>query len=738
MSPPPPPTGPSRRRFLKATGWVAAGVTVVYLVGRRYVPVLPSSSSPGPDDGVAWLQVRGDGRIAMLSPAHELGQGSSTGLAQIAAEELNVAVDDVAVSFPSTRDVSRMRFTTGSQAIALHARPVARAAAALREDLRRRAAGLIGVEPASLTDAPGGFAAADGRTLAYADIVRGEPVVLDAGKLPEARLYTFDAVRPHRLIGRAAPLVQARDVVTGRPVFTADLRLPDMVYGRAVQSPVAGARITAVDVGRARAVPGVVEVVVDRARHFVGVVAATPSAVGRALAEVKVTWDRPTAFTATDIDRLIDVDRALGAGRLEHRIVDDDLAAAVAWGVDLRVDLPILHHAAQEPRSAVVRFGERDGVEVVDIWTGSQDVFVNQKKAAAELGWSVDRVAVHAMRVGGAFGGRALYDVVRDALLLGLAVRRPIKVEWSRADEFVADRTRPPSSHRVRIGADARGRITDWWHAAVSGHVLLTEILAPPWLLPPLRLAIADFGATRGIEAPYAATRRRIELSDVELPIHVGQWRSLGATPNNIAIEMAIDELALRLGHDPVALRLANLAPDKARLSACLAKVRELCEARPRPPQAGFGRGYAAGIYHDHSYVAVAFDVAVDRAAGEVRVVRACCAQDTGLAVNPDQISAQIEGCIMMAIGQVLMEAAPIGRGGIAARRFGDYPTPTLGHTPEIEIAILSDPAVAPAGVGETALVAAVPALANAIRDATGYRPTRLPIRQADLRRPAP
>ena len=176
-----------------------------------------------------------------------------------------------------------------------------------------------------------------------------------------------------------------------------------------------------------------------------------------------------------------------------------------------------------------------------------------------------------------------------------------------------------------------------------------------------------------------------------------------------------------------------------ARLAACLSKVREQCEAKPRASQSGFGRGYACGIYHDHSHVAVAFDVLVVRQDRRVRVLRACCAQDVGLVINPDQVRAQIEGNVMMAIGQVLMEQAPIAdlpQGGIAAQRFSDYLTPTLADAPEFEIALIGDPAVAPAGVGETALIAAVPALANAIRDATGFRAARLPLRFDDL--PAP
>jgi len=729
--------GFTRRGVLIATGWTAAGLTVAYLVGRKFFPIFPSTTDPDANAGAAWLQVRPDGRIAMLCPVHELGQGSSIALAQIAAEELGVAVADIDVKLPNTAEIPAMRFTTGSQSIATHARPMARAAAALREALRHRAARQLGVAPAALTDGVAGFTVADGRTVAYRDLVRGTPVVLDGAALPDAPLYTFDSEREHRQVGRSATPLQARDIVTGRPVFAADVRLPGMAYGRAVQAPLAGARIVEVDDAAARASPGVIAVVVDRERGFAGVVAETPGALAGALELLKVRWDRPAPFTQADLDRAVDVDVALARGKLERRIVDDELRAEGPWDIDLRLDLPVLHHAAQEPRSAVARFTGNGEREIVEVWAGSQDSFVNQKKAAAELGWPAERVILHTMRVGGAFGGRAIYDVVREAVLLARAAARPVKVEWSRRDEFFGDRNRPPSSHRVRIKVDAQGRITDWWHAVVSGHVLLSELLAPPWLLPALRLAMADFGATRGIQSHYAAARRRIEFSDVELPIHVGQWRSLGATPNNCAIECAVDELARKLGRDPVEFRLANLAPANARLAACLTKVRELCEARPRPAQPGFGRGYACGIYHDHSYVAAAFDVLVDRQRKQIKVLRAVCAQDVGLVINPDQVRAQIEGNVMHAIGQVLMERAPVADGSMAARRFRDYPTPTLADAPEIEVALIGDTSNAPSGAGETALITAVPALANALRDAIGLRAARLPVPSADFPEPA-
>ncbi|WP_415714474.1 molybdopterin cofactor-binding domain-containing protein [Roseibium sp.] len=722
----------TRRSLLKGAGVAAAGLTVTYVIGRHFVPILPSLATPD-IDGVAWISVGPDGQISMLSPVHEMGQGSSLGLAQIVAEELNVESSEIKVSFPSTRDVPHMRFTTGSQAIALHARPVADAAARLREELRRKAAAVIDVEPAALADAKGGFFAPEKRFLSYSDAVAGEELTLASESLPTGTSYTFDATHENRQVGHDALQIQAREIVMGAPVFAGDILRPNMVYGRTVQAPAPDARILAVSDKGAGDVSGVIQVIIDKPRRLVGVVAETPASLEEALKRLEVQWDRPGRFSAEEVADRVDVDRALAKGDLEHSLVDEDVDLSSDWTVDLRFDQPILHHAAQEPRTAVAEFSQRDGQEVVDIWTGTQDIFVNQKKAAADLGWSTDRVTVHAMRVGGGFGGRVLYDVVREAVLLAQEVKRPVKVTWSRRDEFLADRTRPPSSHRVQIRTDAHGQISDWRHACVSGYVLLTELMAPQPLLSGMRMVMHDFGAARELKAPYSARARRIEMSDVDLPFHVGGWRSLGAAPNNFAIESAMDELARKLKRDPLDLRMQNLGEERARLRNCLTRLKTICDARPGAPGKGRGRGYACGIYQEHSYVAAAFDVAVDHQRRRIRAEHCTVVMDVGLAVSPDQIRAQIEGCAMMAIGQLWKEAAPVGDGGLSAHGFDDYPIPTMSDVPQFEIDIVDQGSTPPAGVGQAPIIALVPALANALRDATGYRALKLPINFDDI-----
>jgi CO/xanthine dehydrogenase Mo-binding subunit len=306
-----------------------------------------------------------------------------------------------------------------------------------------------------------------------------------------------------------------------------------MLFGRTVRPAVRNAKLVSVDDARAKAIPGVVQVVIDSELDFVGVVCETPGAVNAAIEAIDVAWELPAPFDQRTIDELIDVDAALARGDLEHTPLGDRFDPELAWDVDLRFDVQLQSHAMQEPRAAVARFSHADGRESVEIWTGSQDAFVVQRHAAQDLGVSKDRVIVRQRRMGGGFGGREHYDVERDAARLARAVARPVKVQWSREDEFRAARNRPSSSHRVKLRADERGRLTDWWHAFVSGHIIFARERLPGWRPSPARL-IGDLGVARGSLPPYAADRKRVEYRDTDLPIDLGTWRSLGATPNTL------------------------------------------------------------------------------------------------------------------------------------------------------------------------------------------------------------
>lgn len=361
----------TRRRFLEATGWTAAGVTALYVGGRHVRSMIMSIDVPNEGSGEAWIQILPDGGCRMFCPRAEMGQNSSIGLAQIAAEELNIAVESIDLRLPSSEDIPQVAITAGSVSLAAFSEPTARAAAVLRETLRERAGARGGVGAGSVEDAEGGFMLPGGERVTYGELAAGKAVALDIDRVPDAPLYSFDPERRYRQIGRPAAPHQIEAIVTGAPVYASDVRMPGMSFGRAARPPVRNARLAAIDEANAAGVAGLVKVVVDRGRDFVGVVCETPGAATTALDKLDLRWELPGPIDPEAMESLVDVDAALARGDLEHTPLDGRIGSGATWDVDLRFDVQLQSHAMQEPRAAVARFsGER-----LEIWTGSQDHF---------------------------------------------------------------------------------------------------------------------------------------------------------------------------------------------------------------------------------------------------------------------------------------------------------------------------------------------------------------------------
>ena len=334
--------------------------------------------------------------------------------------------------------------------------------------------------------------------------------------------------------------------------------------------------------------------------------------------------------------------------------------------------------------------------------------------------------------MGGGFGGREYYEVERDAVRLARAVKRPVKVQWMRKDEFTASRSRPASAHRLRIATDNQGNLSDWWHGYVSGYVTLARERLPGWLLPVMRFG-EDSGVVKGAMSPYSAPHQRVEYKDVDLPIDLGVWRSLNGAPAIFAIESAMDELAVQQGLDPVDFKIAQMKGAQPRLQNCLERVRKMSSKRPLSSGAGYGRGFACGIYDGRCFIAVSADVHIDEATQQIKVEHMCCAQDVGMAVNPDQLRSQVESNMAWSVGMALLEKFEVADNDIQSSNFDNYRIPRMTDMPRLDIEIIDQPEIPPAGAGEVAIVAGPPAIANAIRQATGFRALRLPISFADI-----
>ena len=687
-----------RRTFLAAAG---AGLTVTFMVGCT-LPVIPKRPAPKVEDAMSWIRFA-EGRYTLYIPRAEMGQNIATGLKQVACEELGIEWSALEVRLHGSADIRRVRATVGSESIKDFAVPLAQACATLRDAL------------------------AAGQTAGR----------IEARPRPVAELRAFGGTG--RFVGQAVPLEQGAALLRGEPLFAIDVRRLGMLYGRVLRAPVSPelrSTLRAADEVAASAVPGFVALVRDEGltqggSQGLGIVARTPGGLDRIQAALGAQWSVEGRFEQADIDAAIDIDARLrSSGALGRKIHGDRIDAEGAWDVDLRIDIPLAAHAPIQPRAAVAEF-DSDGT--LQLWVGTQDVFYQRDVVARRLGLDESKVVVHGQRVGGAFGGRTICTVELEAALLARAAKAPVKLQWTRAQEYQLGFHRPPSSHRLRARLKD-GRLHTWWHAFASSHILFTNAAMPTWMQ---RLAdiVGDDGVARGAALPYRATVRHTELDVVRLPIFTGPWRGLGAGPNVFAIESTIDECARRAGVDPLQFRLLHI--DDPRLARVLLRVADAArwsEARESAPTGvKRGRGIACGIYKAASYAAVVADVEVDATTGAVSVNRLWCAHDCGRVINPDQVRAQCEGNLVWGIGMVLIERLPVAASAVAANTFADSPIPRFADVPGMSVLIV-DEGEAPSGAGETTIVASGAAVANAIRDATGVRATRLPLASADLK----
>jgi CO/xanthine dehydrogenase Mo-binding subunit len=699
----------SRRHFLRRTGWVAVGTTVFVTTGCGGLPALPTRNDSVGSEILGWLQLTPEGRFRLFDPRAEIGQDAGTGLLQIAADGLGVSPAMVDLVRPDTDAIAPVRSTVGSESIALFAPLVARAGAALEATLRSRAAERLSAEGSTLRATDQGYVVPGGALVTFAALA-GDGEAIRARAIP-------DAATLQRGPSVGAP-VQSKDldaILHARPLYAGDLRLPGMVHARVLRPPRRDARPVAMDDSAARALPGCLGTVEDG--DLVCVLGERSGVLAAAVANTRVTWEGGAALDVDAMRRDLDIDRRLAAGDLEHGVVSGRVEEDVPWPVDLRLSIPFAAHAFLEPRVAVARW--QDGR--LDVWTGTQDAFLVRSALAKAFDLAAQDVSVRPQRTGGAFGGRTLCTVELEAARIARRVGRPVRLQWTREDEFTLGFHRPPSEHRLRARLDASGRISDWWHAFTSGHVLFTSAAMPGWMQTATSL-VPDPGVARGAAPPYAADRTRVEFQDVRLPVPTGPWRGLGAAPNGCAVELLVDALARAAGRDPLRFRLDQLPPEHDRLRHCLARLGALTEAGART---GHAIGHGCAIYKEQSFVAVAAEVT--REAGRPRVTRLWCVHDCGLVVNPDRVRAQIEGNLTWGIGTVLSEALAFDADGPSAQQFDRYAIPRFSDVPPLTVELVESQAP-PSGAAETAIAAAPAAILNAFAALDGAAPRTLPI----------
>ena len=711
----------SRRTFLTRSGWTAAGITIAATVsGCSLVPALPSRNELTETDAFTWLQLKPDGRFLFCSPRQEIGQGISSTLNLVIARELGVALEQVEVIAPDTSIIAQAKSTVGSESIKDFLAPVTEISHIMSGTLRARAALNFGTKPADVTFTGKEFVSGNGSRLSLSELAAGAPILLDPSEAPTATKPLQP--KPPSHLPSSVPTDRIADIVTGAPLFAGDIQLPGLVHGAFMRAPQLGATLSTASFD---AIPQ------DQvlARYFdgerAGLVALTQTTLVEALDLVEATWEikEPTSQEAINTSLAL----VEPVGELEHIVLETAGKPNEQADIDVSISIPFAAHAAIEPRAAVARWSESSG-PTLEIWTGTQDAFYVRSHIAKHFGLSEEEVVVYSQRVGGGFGGRTLCTVELEAALLAKEVGRPVKVQWSRPDEFQEGFHRPPSKHRIKASTNEDGALTDWSHGFKSGHVIFTSAAMPPWMQAVTSFA-SDPGTARGAKMPYAANRAEVAFSDVRMPVNTGPWRGLGAAPNNFAIETAIDQMASNKGLDPLAFRLVNLPPEHKRLSTCLEKVAKNADWQGRSTTDRSARGIACGIYKGETYVAVIADVDIDRETGTFQVTRLTCTHDCGRVINADQVRAQIEGNLIWGLGMAKSEELSVEQGRLSADYLGDYQIPTIANAPIISIELIEPENTAPVGAGEAAIVASGAAIANAVAAFSGHPITELPIR---------
>ncbi|MEM8795394.1 MAG: molybdopterin cofactor-binding domain-containing protein [Pseudomonadota bacterium] len=687
----------NRRAFLKA-----CGIGLVALIGGgagvySAVPVIPRRPEPDLKVAAGWISYR-DGAYVLTLPRAEMGQNIATAMKQIACTELGAPWDAVSVALHDTARPGT-KPTVGSESVMLFTEPLAQACASLREAVA-------------------------------ASLKTGQVDVVSRSR---NELKVFQKAG---LIGHSPVLSQGPEIVTGQPLYAADVDRPGMLFGRVLRAPASTeipSRPLAWNEQAARAVPGFVAIVeeigpaIGQAKGL-GIVAKRPRALDVIADALSVDWEIAGNNPRADLPQAIDVDTALATGPLPH-ISMDGTPEEGSWDVDLRFDIPLAAHGPIEPRAAVADW---DG-ETLRLWAGTQDAFYIRDFVSDAFALSPDAVLVNSCRIGGAFGGKTICTVEAEAAALSINVGAPVKVQWTRAQEYALGFHRPPSSHRIKARLN-EDRITDWDHAQVSSHIMFTAAVVPIWMQRGTDLFAGDGGVERGMAIPYRLGNARAAYDAIRLPVHTGPWRGLGAGTNALATESALDEAAHMAGHDPVAFRLTHI--DDQRLATVLQEVARVSDWADAPKSARkddmrIGRGIACGIYKGVSYAATVAEVMV-APDGQVQVTRLWCTHDCGLIVNPDQVKAQCEGNLIWSLGMVLSDTLPVENGRITAEFFSDAPIPRMSNAPGITVKLVETDAP-PVGAGETAMVSGPGAIANAVFAATGKRPTAFPLAGAEF-----
>jgi isoquinoline 1-oxidoreductase beta subunit len=709
----------SRRDLLTSGLAIGAGLVVGFRLPLR-LPGAAWAQGTGVFAPNQWLRVDRDGVVTIVNSVPEMGQGSLTTMTMIVADELDADWDRIRVEqAPANPKVYGNPVTGspsygGSRGVRDHLEPLRRAGAAARQMLREAGAQEWGVPVSEVETEPGVVIhRPTGRRLVYGQLVDR------AQQLPVPQNPTLKTPAQFRYIGKERNRLDVPAKVTGKAVYGIDVQVPGMLVASIERCPVFGGKAQSFDATAAKAVPGVKHVV--HVSNGVAVVADSFWTATQGRKALKVTWDEgPVArVSSSQISR--DYEALAKQPGLESRKDGDAEAALAAGGKTLEAvyQVPFLEHACMEPMNCTAHV-TRDACTV---WAPTQNPGGTQETAARLVGLPREQVTVNTTFLGGGFGRRGEVDFVVDAVETAKAVGTPVKVIWTREDDIQHSFYRPATHNGLRAALDPQGVPLAWWHRIVGPGLQAQRGRVPAGQVDPTAVSAAR-------DVPYDVPNVRVEWVSKDFGIPVGFWRSVGSSQNAFVVESFIDELANLAGQDPYEYRrkLLGKAPrHKAVLELAATKANW---GAPLP--AGRARGIAVAFSYG-SYVSHVAEVSV-APDGKVTVHKLTCAIDCGIAVNPDQVRAQMEGGAIYALTAVLYGEITVDRGRVQQSNFHDYPMLRINEAPVVETHIL-DSGQPPGGLGEPGVPTVAPSICNAVYALTGKRIRRLPIRAEELKR---
>jgi isoquinoline 1-oxidoreductase len=683
-----------RREFFKAMG---GGLVVLLLI--KDAATAQESGTAGrqnpqrrPEEIGAWLHIGGDGTVTAYTGKVEFGQNIRTSLSQVIAEELRVPVSSIKLVMGDTELTPFDMGTFGSRTTPDMASQLRKVSAAARELLVDMAAEEWKADRNSLTVADGRITnRAGGQSAALGHFTKGQ-------KLMRAVTATPATTPPDqwKVTGKPVPKVDGRAFVTGKHKYTSDLKPLGMLYGKVLRPAAIGASLVSVDTRAAEAIAGVTVV---RDGDFVGVAAPDAHTAARALSALRAEWKTTEQPSSKELFDYLKKNRpAQQGGRGSNPVKTGDVEQAMA-AADVKLEqvynISYIAHVPLEPRAAVAEWK----ADNLTVWTGTQRPFGVRSELARAFRVPEERVRVIVPDTGSGYGGKHTGETAIEAARLARASGKPVKLVWSRQEEFHWAYFRPAGVIEIRAGARRDGTLTAWeFHNYNSGG--------------------------SSIRTLYDVANQAIEFHPANSPLRQGSYRGLAATANNFARESMMDELARAVRMDPLEFRLKNLKD---------ARLRGVLEAAARAfgwgKKAAEGRGFGiSGGFEKGSYVANCAEVAVDRATGTVKLARVVTAFECGAIVNPDGLRNQVEGSVVMAIGGALFETIQFANGQITNASLSGYRVPRFNDVPVLETVLLDRKDLPSAGAGETPIIGLAPAVGNAIFDAAGVRLRALPM----------